>query len=167
MNKKIEFYLAVAGLLLITSGCASQKTAAPYIDNSAPSSFSVSQTPIPTKTPIQTPNPTSTSTEPANTASSTPSNLPPTPAIITPPAAETIQINIQNFSFNPAEITVPLGSTIVWKNNDAIAHQIASAAFNSQLLNQGDSFSQKFTTPGTFDYHCSIHSSMTGKIIVK
>jgi plastocyanin len=64
-------------------------------------------------------------------------------------------------------VTINVGDTVVWTNNDPVPHQIASASFNSSPLSQGSSFSQKFMAAGTYDYHCAIHPSMTGQIIVK
>lgn len=76
-------------------------------------------------------------------------------------------INIQNFSFSPATLTVKKGATVTWINNDSVPHQINSTTFNSSQLSKGQSFSFTFDTVGTFDYLCSIHPSMLGKIIVE
>ena len=76
-------------------------------------------------------------------------------------------IAIQNFAFSPTTLTVKKGTAVIWTNNDSAAHQIKSAAFNSNLLSKGQSFSFTFNDIGTFDYSCAIHSSMTGKIIVE
>jgi plastocyanin len=76
-------------------------------------------------------------------------------------------VNIQNFTFNPATLTVKKGTTVTWTNNDSVAHQLKSAAFNSTGLTNDQTFSFTFTTAGTFDYACAIHPSMTGKIIVE
>ena len=96
-----------------------------------------------------------------------------TPARVTPagstgqPAANGNAVNIQNFAFNPAELTVKVGDTVTWTNNDSVPHQIKSASFNSARLGQGQIFSFTFTSAGTFDYSCAIHPTMTGKIIVE
>ena len=76
-------------------------------------------------------------------------------------------INIQNFAFSPATLTVKKGTTVTWTNNDSAPHQIKSATFNSGQLGNGQSFSFAFDTAGTFDYSCAIHPSMLGKIIVQ
>lgn len=89
----------------------------------------------------------------------------PAPVQVAPAAADTV--NIQNFSFNPATLTVKKGAAVTWTNNDSAPHQIKSAAFNSELMSQGQTFSFTFNDAGTFDYSCSIHPSMTGKIIVE
>lgn len=76
-------------------------------------------------------------------------------------------ITIQNFSFNPAELTIKTGDTVVWTNQDSMAHRISGGSFQSDNLSKGQSFSFTFSTAGTFDYICSIHPSMGGKIIVQ
>lgn len=76
-------------------------------------------------------------------------------------------IGIQNFAFSPVVLTVKKGTTVTWTNSDSTPHQIKSATFNSSQLSKGQSFSFTFDTAGSFNYICSIHPSMTGKIIVE
>lgn len=89
----------------------------------------------------------------------------PNPAPVSP--AATNAVNIQNFSFSPATLTIKNGDTVAWTNNDSAPHQIKSSSFNSELMNKGQNFSFTFNDAGTFDYICSLHPSMTGKIIVE
>lgn len=79
----------------------------------------------------------------------------------------TINITIQNFSFNPAELSVNAGDTVTWTNQDPVQHQIKSDTFNSSPLSQGEKFQFTFTVAGEYNYSCAIHPSMKGKIIVK
>lgn len=81
--------------------------------------------------------------------------------------AESNTVNIQNFAFNPGTLTIKKGATVTWTNNDSAPHQIKSGTFNSNLLDKGQTFSFTFSEAGTFDYSCSIHPSMMGKIIVQ
>jgi len=78
-------------------------------------------------------------------------------------------VTIDNFSFSPAEVTVAAGTTVTWTNNDDIPHTVASVdkKFKSQALDTGDKFSFTFRDPGTYEYFCSIHPKMVGKIVVK
>jgi amicyanin len=78
-----------------------------------------------------------------------------------------LNITIQNFSFNPAELSIKKGSTVTWTNQDAMPHKISGSSFQSDALNKGRSFSFTFDTAGTFDYVCSIHPYMKGRIIVQ
>jgi plastocyanin len=79
---------------------------------------------------------------------------------------------MKNFAFNPSSVTIKTGTVVTWVNQDAASHSIASdnsssVAFSSDLLPTGASYNVTFTTPGTYTYHCSIHPSMTGTIIVQ
>ena len=80
-------------------------------------------------------------------------------------------VNIDNFSFTPAEITVSPGTKITWNNRDDIPHTVTDAAtpraFKSAALDTGDSFSQVFSAPGTYHYFCSLHPHMQGTVVVK
>jgi plastocyanin len=78
-------------------------------------------------------------------------------------------IMIDNFSFSPKEITVAVGTTVTWVNHDDVPHTVVSPdkKFRSKALDTDDSFSFTFTDAGTYNYFCSVHPIMTGKIIVK
>ncbi len=78
-------------------------------------------------------------------------------------------VSIANFTFSPDTLTVPVGSTVTWINQDDIPHTVTSVdgIFKSDGLDTGDQFSFKFTKPGTYSYYCSIHPKMVGKIVVK
>jgi len=91
------------------------------------------------------------------------------PAAAQQAQAASVQVKIDNFSFNPQEITVATGTTVTWVNQDDIPHTVTSTtdAFKSKALDTDDKFSFKFDKPGTYDYYCSIHPKMTAKVIVK
>mgnify|MGYP001573859328 CR=1 FL=1 len=89
----------------------------------------------------------------------------PTPAQVAP--GEANDVNIQNFAFAPETLIIKKGATVTWTNNDSAPHQIKSDTFNSERLSNGQSFSFTFNDAGSFDYICSLHPSMTGKIIVE
>jgi plastocyanin len=80
----------------------------------------------------------------------------------------TNEVWIQNMVFTPSSITVKEGTTITWTNQDGINHTVTSDSglFNSGPLGTGKTFAFTFTTAGTYTYHCSIHPSMTAKVIV-
>jgi amicyanin len=76
----------------------------------------------------------------------------------------------ENFAFNPAELRIKAGDTVVWTNKDTALHTITSDSGNeisSSSLSNGQTYSHTFATKGTYDYHCSIHTSMKAKIIVE
>ncbi len=81
-----------------------------------------------------------------------------------------ITITIDNFSFSPQTITVKAGTEITWVNRDDVPHKIVSTdqkSFASPVLDTDGRFVHAFAGAGTFEYFCSIHPMMTGKIIVK
>ena len=77
-------------------------------------------------------------------------------------------ITIDNFTFGPANLTVPAGTTVTWTNHDDIPHSIVATdkAFRSAALDTNDSYAFTFKTAGTFAYFCGLHPHMTGKVIV-
>jgi plastocyanin len=88
------------------------------------------------------------------------------------PAGGSNSIAIKNFAFNPATLTIKTGTTVTWMNQDGAVHQIASeagtpVAFTSDSLANGASYQFTFTQPGTYTYHCTVHPSMKGTIIVQ
>ena len=83
------------------------------------------------------------------------------------PAQTTAAVSIENFSFNPGTLTIKAGTTVTWTNKDSVTHKIKSDTFNSDYLNQGNTFQFKFDSKGEYNYSCAIHPSMTGKIIVE
>lgn len=81
--------------------------------------------------------------------------------------AEKNIVTIQNFKFKPAEITIQKGETITWINEDSITHTVTGTVFNSGPLGKGKSFKHIFNETGTFEYSCTPHPYMQGKVIVK
>ena len=83
--------------------------------------------------------------------------------------AAPVEVKIDNFSFTPATITVPVGTTVRWTNRDDIPHTVVSddQKFQSKALDTDDQYSYTFTKPGTYGYFCSIHPKMTGKVAVQ
>ena len=80
-----------------------------------------------------------------------------------------IEISVDNFTFGPQEITVPVGGTVTWVNHDDVPHVIASTdgLFRSKALDTDDKFSFTFSKAGTDPYFCAIHPKMVGKVVVK
>ena len=87
----------------------------------------------------------------------------------TPTQTQGNTVNIQNEAFSPAMLTVSAGTTVTWTNNDAIVHTVTSdtGLFDSGQMSQGSHFSHTFSDKGTFQYHCTIHTTMHGTIIVQ
>jgi plastocyanin len=87
------------------------------------------------------------------------------------PAADAAkqQVKIDNFSFTPKTLTVPIGTTVTWTNHDDVPHTVVSTkkAFASPALDTDERFSFRFAARGTYPYYCSVHPMMTGTVVVK
>jgi amicyanin len=85
-------------------------------------------------------------------------------------AMEQYQVKIDNFSFGPATLTVPAGTTVTWINQDDMPHNIVSSegkTLKSPILDTDQTFSYTFASVGTYPYYCGLHPKMTGKVIVQ
>ena len=81
-------------------------------------------------------------------------------------------INIKNMMFTPSQISIQKGGTVTWTNNDNIVHTVVDDLSNvggpsSGDIQPGGTYSFTFNKTGSFQYHCSIHPSMRGTIVVK
>lgn len=86
-------------------------------------------------------------------------------------ATATNAVEIKDYAFSPATITVKKGTKVTWTNQDSVQHDVMSdktdvAGPSSELLAKGQSYSYTFDTPGTYTYHCSPHPYMKAKVIV-
>ena len=82
---------------------------------------------------------------------------------------EAMEVKIDNFSFGPGTLTVPVGSTVTWTNRDDIPHTVVSTegVFKSKVLDTDEKFSFTFSKAGSYPYFCSIHPKMTGRVVVQ
>jgi Icc protein len=85
------------------------------------------------------------------------------------PSEHSNQVKIDNFAFAPSDLVVAPGATVTWVNHDDIPHTVVSKekAFKSPVLDTDGKFSHQFGEKGAFEYFCSIHPHMTGKIVVR
>jgi plastocyanin len=79
------------------------------------------------------------------------------------------EVKIDNFTFGPQSLEVPLNTSITWINRDDIPHTVVSedGIFKSKALDTDDKFSFTFSKAGTYQYFCSLHPKMVGKITVR
>jgi plastocyanin len=152
---------AALGLLLVAavSGCgtstSNQPAGAPtpvFAPGSETPGFPGAGTPVPTMTAM--PGMPATTVAPPVTSAAAP--------------AGPNQVNIDNFAFAPATLTVKVGTTVTWTNHDEEPHTVTSAdtTLHSPGLGTGATYSFTFTKAGTVDYVCSIHPSMHGTVVV-
>jgi len=84
-------------------------------------------------------------------------------------SGKSTDIMMKGSKFAPADLTVDKGTTVTWNNDDSTTHTVTagSKVFDSGNLEKGKSFSYTFNEPGVFEYACTIHPSMKGKVTVK
>ena len=86
-------------------------------------------------------------------------------------AGETREVQIDDYSFSPGTLSVPVGTTVTWINHDETPHTVTAAdnprSFKSPGLDIDDKFSFTFTKPGTYTYLCTVHPYMMGKVVVQ
>jgi len=84
--------------------------------------------------------------------------------------AATFYVEIADFSFTPSTVTVNIGDTVVWNNTSPSTHTVTSTTpageLNSGNIAAGGQYTHTFLIAGTYNYHCSIHISMTGSVVV-
>jgi plastocyanin len=85
--------------------------------------------------------------------------------------AADVAVTIMNFSFLPTPLTIPLGTTVVWTNQDTAPHTATSDpgsafTFDTGMLQKGQAGRVTFTMAGTFAYHCTVHPNMHGTVTV-
>lgn len=159
MRFKGIIVVILAGILLVAGACGPAKPTTPI----TPPLGGVPVTPAPDPTP----------NVPTNV---TPGGSPPASGGVTPPPAPPPPVAAQGpnevwtagNSFQPGILTVPAGTTVVWKNKDSMVHTVVS---NTGLfygtLEVGGSYNYTFTKPGNYEYNCDIHPGMAGAIHVQ
>ncbi len=93
----------------------------------------------------------------------------PAPGESTPAPPAQVEVVIEGFAFKPDVLNISVGTIVIWRNNDAVAHTVTARdnSFDSGNMAPNATFSHLFEQSGTFDYYCRIHPSMTGKVIVE
>lgn len=139
MNRTTTFIVVILVIVAVAALVAYSKGTYPFTTSS----------PTPTETPTASPNP----------------NI--IESVTASPAAATVTIN--NLVFLPSTITVKKGDTVTWTNQDDISHTVTGDDTQgpaSELLATGGTYSFTFNTVGTFPYHCQVHPTMQGTVIV-
>jgi plastocyanin len=80
------------------------------------------------------------------------------------------EVTMEGIQFEPAELTVAVGDTVTWTNNDSTGHDVAGDDFDSGEsggMAEGDTFEHTFDEAGTFDYVCTEHPGMEGTVTVE
>jgi plastocyanin len=86
-----------------------------------------------------------------------------------PIAASHVNVDISNFAYSPATITVKVGTTVTFTDKESVEHTATSntsGVFETGTLQNGQAVSIKLEKVGTFSYHCDFHAFMHGTIRV-
>jgi plastocyanin len=80
-----------------------------------------------------------------------------------------VPVAIENYAFKAPTVTVPVGSTVVWRNSDDDPHTVTAenGSFDSKGLANGDSYRHTFVKPGRYAYRCALHPFMRGVVVVR
>jgi len=101
----------------------------------------------------------------AGCGSSDMGGTPPTTPSVTPSSAGAT-IVIKDFAFAPATVTIKVGDTVTWRNEDGVPHDATGDGWTSGSISSGQSYSRVFDKPGTYTYVCKVHPSMKAATIV-
>jgi len=84
-------------------------------------------------------------------------------------AATAHKVEIRNREFTPRKITIKAGDSVTWKNSDSVVHTATDqgGGWDTGSLRRGKSATLTFDRPGTYNYVCTFHSGMIGKVVVK
>lgn len=80
-----------------------------------------------------------------------------------------VQIEIKAHGYGTSELTVPPGTKVTWTNHDEEPHTVTSTGnvFRSPGIDTDETYSYTFTQPGAYEYYCTLHPLMTGKVVVR
>jgi plastocyanin len=82
--------------------------------------------------------------------------------------ADQTNVTIANFAYDPSSVTVDVGAIVQWKNNDTTAHTVTfDQSPDCSRVEAGQSTGANFHSAGTYAYHCTIHPSMKGTVVVQ
>jgi plastocyanin len=84
------------------------------------------------------------------------------------PGTTANEVAVQQFQFKPETVTVAAGTTVTWTNQDGFDHSVVDRqeTFRGDPFGSGETFTHTYDDPGTYEYFCGIHNSMTGTVVV-
>ncbi len=115
--------------------------------------------------PVPTPARTDTAARANPTAAAARASTPPSPRA----ASKTVTARMKGQAYIPTNLTVDAGTTITWKNLDALIHTVTAVdkSFNSGVIAADGSYSHTFAKPGTYPIFCVAHPFMKATVVVK
>lgn len=82
-------------------------------------------------------------------------------------SSSSAMVKIQNFAYDSEVINIKKGESVLWKNYDNVPHDVVFSDSKSPLLKKDQTFTQQFNVAGTYEYYCSLHPNMIGKVVVE
>lgn len=152
-SKVFVSVLLLVSLLLVSCSAPKETTATSVMETAAPTDMPVMETTAPAAT--QDTSAVTTQTQAATDDSAS--------------MSEGAEVEIEDFAYAPATITVKVGTTVTWTNKDTVRHTVTAdnGLFDSGLFGKGESFSYTFTEAGTYSYFCIPHTYMKGVVVVE
>ncbi|WP_229390311.1 cupredoxin family copper-binding protein [Methanosarcina sp. DH2] len=86
---------------------------------------------------------------------------------VTGAESEIIDIEIRDYKYIPQNLTVKVGQTVRWTNNDTVLHDVVGSSIESEYLQKGETFTYTFEEVGTYQYICTLHPWMEGEVIAE
>lgn len=86
---------------------------------------------------------------------------------VTGTGSDIAKVEIRNYKYIPQNITIKVGQTVKWTNNDTVLHNVVGSGIESDYLQKGEKFTYTFEDEGTYPYKCTAHPWMEGKVIVE
>ncbi|MCX2727753.1 cupredoxin domain-containing protein [Thermomicrobium sp. 4228-Ro] len=166
--RRCWFVVALCTVVLLASCGSSPRTGTVENESSAGGYGGPYETGSVRVSPAVSPSPSAVTTAPA-AMPSPPDMTASVPVAQQTATGTTVEIRVVNFGFEPAEVTVEVGTTVIWRNESPTTHTVTAkdGSFDSGLLEGGTSYSVTLTKPGTYDYWCTLHPEMVGRVIVR
>jgi len=159
--------LWIVAAFLAVPACGGKSNPGPSVVPSPSPVAAASPSPSPEPSPSPSPEPTP---EPTPKPTPTPTHDPTAPPPPPPPGNLIITILGDNggMSYSPSSASAQVGQTVIWRNNDSVAHTATAdgGAFNTGLIGPGGQVSVTMTSAGNFPYHCNVHSGMVANLSV-
>lgn len=158
---------ALVALVVACGGSATPTAPTPAASIRTPT-LPASSSPAPTATVAATTSTAAAPTQPATARPSVPATVGAAASAPAATASGTINVKIVDFAFDPAMLTVPVGTKVTWTNT-GVQHTVLSVdgLFSSKILERGDTFSFTFDKAGMFDYVCGLHPNMKAMVMVQ
>lgn len=164
--QNVAWLFGLSLLALVLLAACSQDSQPAVASNTAPDTVTGQDA---ASDPGMTPSAPDNDTINASTQSSTPNAA--NPVASSAQASDAVSsVEIVGFAFKPAELKIKVGTTVTWTNKDSAPHTVTSVTgteLDSPNLGTGRSYYHTFNDKGTFDYYCTIHPMMKGKVIVE